>query len=184
MSRKLVVTSDSGKHLDQLFTIDLVFSGADGTLVCMTTALHVRKDASVNNETAWARLHRIATARREFLHLSQAQIAAAGGPSVAWQTKLRHKTETPGVRHRAYLESLDAVLLWDTGTSMRLLTQDRSGWSAETLADEEFRLIEGKDRIGHFAFMVEQRLRSLDPKDSEMMIRRIALTMGLPVVGG
>ena len=150
----------------------------------MTTTLLVREGMPMTTETTWARLHRIAEARRKFLHLSQADIQASGGPSVAWLTKLRHKTETPGVRHKASLESLDAVLLWDTGTSMRLLTKDRSEWSDEMLADEEFQLIEGKDRIGAFSFMVEKKLRSLDPKEAEMMIRRVALTMGLPVLGG
>ena len=155
------------------------------TLRYMTTNVLTRDDLPVTTkESVWQRLARIVDARRKFLHMSQEDVLAEGGPSVSWQAKLRHKTETPGVRHKVHLDKLDKVLLWDPGTSMRLLVEDRSSWSDALLEDEELQLVEGrKDRVSAFAAMVEVKLRGLEPDHAEAMMRRIARVMGLPVLG-
>lgn len=66
---------------------------------------------------------------------------------------------------------------------MKILTQDRTGWSRAVLDDEEQSLVEGQDEIAYFAFMVERRLRTLGPEGAQQLIRRIAPLIGLPVVG-
>jgi hypothetical protein len=135
------------------------------------------------NETTWRRLHRIADARRKHLGYTVAGLAAAGGPSPAWFYKLKDETGDPSVRHRKFLEQLDAALRWRAGTSMSLLVDDRADWDDALLQDEEDSLIHATDRIATFAFMVEQRLRVLDPDDADRMMRDLARTLGLPVVG-
>lgn len=150
----------------------------------MTTSAPVRNNAAVtSNETVWERLHRIAEARRKHLRLTQPGVHAAGGPSVAWQTKLSHKTEEPSARHIENLAKLDRALRWREGTAWGLITEDRADWSAEVLEDEETDLVSGQDRVALFAFMVEQRLRTLEPAAQEQMLRKIARTLGLPVIG-
>lgn len=150
----------------------------------MTTVI-LRQDSAVTttSESVWGRLHRIAESRRLHLHLTQEGVRAAGGPSVSWQTKLPKKTETPGPRHVEPLRQLDRALQWPDGTSMRLLTEDRTGWSRAVLEDEELSLVEGQDEIAHLAFMVDRRLRTLDPPEREQMMRDVGRAIGLPVVG-
>jgi hypothetical protein len=150
----------------------------------MTMTACVRNDEPVtSNEPVWQRLHRIAEARRKHLRLTQQGVAAAGGPSVAWLTKLPYKTEEPSARHVQKLDSLDRALRWRPGTSWGLVTEDRSSWSADVLADEEDSLVTEQDRAALVAFMVEQRLKAVDDLERERLIKALARTLGLPVLG-
>lgn len=136
------------------------------------------------SETTWQRLHRIADARRKHLGLTLQGVTAAGGPSDAWFRALKYGEGEPSTRHRKPLAALDRALRWKEGTSLSLLTDDRSGWDEALLSDEEDSLVlAASDRVAIFAFMVEQRLRAVDELDSERMMREIAAVMGLPVVG-
>jgi hypothetical protein len=150
----------------------------------MTMTACVRNDEPVtSNETVWQRLHRIAEARRKHLRLTQPGVRAAGGPSIAWQAKLPYKTEEPSPRHVEALDNLDKALRWRAGTSWRLLTEDRSGWSEDVLLDEEESLVNEPDRVALMAFMVEQRLNAVDEVERERLIKAVARTLGLPVLG-
>lgn len=165
-------------------TYDSPYQGRRATtLMCMTTQVRVRNDLPVKTETPWERLWRLSEARRKALHLTQAGIQAADGPSVSWMSKLRHKDEEPGPRHAASLEQLDAALRWPAGTSLRVVTENFSTWDPDNLEDFEQDLVNGADEIGHFAFMVEQRLRTVNPDEVQALMRKVAKALGLPVVG-
>lgn len=138
----------------------------------------MRKDARVTDETGWARLHRIADARRRRLGLSQQGVHEAGGPSPAWQRKLRYETGDPTVRNMTQMDRLDRALGWSAGVSVDLVRGDRSTWSREMLDTEEADLVEGAsdsvvDEIGQFADAVAMRLRALPADRAQYLMERI-----------
>lgn len=133
----------------------------------------MRKDAPVTDETGWARLARIAGARRRRMGLSQQGVHAAGGPSPAWQRKLRFESGAVSVRHMPHFDALDRVLGWSAGTSLDLVRGDRSTWSQEMLESEEHDLTEGVDEITRFADTVALRLRALDSDRAHDLMERI-----------
>lgn len=133
------------------------------------------------SETPWQRLHRIADARRKILGLTVAGVTAAGGPSDGWFRALKYGTGAPSTRHVKPLAALDRALQWREGTSLSLLTDDRSEWDPALLSDEEDSLLHATDRIGTAAFMIEQRLRVVGEAEAERMIREMFRVMGLPV---
>ena len=150
---------------------------------CMTATLESDKIRPVQTENPWQRLHRIADARRKHLHLTVDGLRGAGGPSAPWFYKLKYEEGPVSNRHIPFLEKLDAALQWPLGTSAGLLDKDRSDWSAVVLDDEEAQLVEYQDEVAFFAFMVERRLRTLDPDAREQLMRDIGRMIGLPVLG-
>jgi hypothetical protein len=133
----------------------------------------MRKDALVTTETGWARLHRIAEARRRRLGLSQQGVQAAGGPSAAWLSKLKNEKGEPGTRRAAFLRRLDGALGWSDGTSISIVQDDRSTWSREMLDAEEHDLVEGVDDITRFTDAVALRLRALPPAEAQALMERL-----------
>lgn len=143
------------------------------------TPVAISHDADVTTENPWARLHRIAEARREHLHLTQEGVQNIGGPSPAWLQKLPSVTGAPSVRHANPLRRLDAALRWPEGTALGLVRDDRSGWSDEVLADEEHDLIEAHDVIDEFLLIVGNRLRSLPEGERKDRMSAILDTLAI-----
>lgn len=130
-------------------------------------------------ETSWRRLHDIAEARRIRLHLTQAGVAAVGGPSPAWLRKLPNMSGKPEARNLAPLRALDAALRWPEGTSLDLVSRDRSDWSRAQLKEEERGLIDAMDELSHFGFIVEHRMRAIPPAQRDDVMRQILHLLGI-----
>lgn len=130
-------------------------------------------------ETPWQRLHSLAEARRMRLNLTQAGVAAVGGPSPAWIRKLPHMSGEPNGRHLSALKSLDAALRWPEGTSLDLIARDRSAWSRTQLKEEERGLIDMMDELSHFGFIVEHRMRAIPPSQRDDVMRQILKLLGI-----
>lgn len=84
----------------------------------------------------WRRLYEIAEAARTHKGITKNSMKGLGGPSTEWFRKLKDMDEPPTPRMRPSLDDLDRMLGWEVGTSWSLLVDDRSGWSADVLADE------------------------------------------------
>ena len=95
------------------------------------------------NENAWQRLSRIVYARMDHLGMTQNDLTRLGGPSPAWVRKLKATTGHPSSRHTKSLRELSTALGWPADQARSLLVDDRTGWSADVLADEEAALVEG-----------------------------------------
>ena len=133
-------------------------------------------------ETNWQRLHRIAEARRERMGLSQSGLKALGGPSKSWVNALPHLEGSPSARHATSLKQLDAVLRWPEGTSWDLVSRDRSDDDPELLADEERGLVDHKDKVTVFVYLVERRLRGLQDDELRPAMLDIGRRLGIPVL--
>lgn len=92
-------------------------------------------------ETNWVRLQRLIEERCEQLGMTRGGLNARGGPSSEWVRKLQEEQGAPRLKQAKTLHSLDAPLGWPAGTSWALVKWDRSGWSAEQLAEEEAALL-------------------------------------------
>lgn len=125
------------------------------------------------DETPWQRLHAIAEARRVRLHLTQIGVSAVGGPSPAWIRKLPNMSGEPDPRNYAPLRALDAALRWPEGTSLDLVTRDRSDWSRSALKEEERALVDALDEVSHFGFVIEHRLRAIPADRRDDVMRQI-----------
>lgn len=98
------------------------------------------------DETNWQRLWAIVESRRERLGMTRTYIQDQGGPSSEWVRKLRNGEGRPSLKQAGKFVSLDRALGWPEGTSWDFLTADRTGWSAERLAEEESALAGGEVR--------------------------------------
>ena len=145
------------------------------------TTVEVVQDCCVH-ETNWQRLHRIAEARRRRIGLTQSGLKELGGPSKAWVNSLPHMEGAPSTRHATPLARLDAVLRWPDGTSWDLASRDRSEDDAVLLADEERELIEHKDKISVFVYLVDRRLRALPESEVRPAMLDIGRRLGIPVL--
>lgn len=145
----------------------------------MTSDAVVRHDGRMTQENQWARLHRIAEARRLRLGLTQPGVTAAGGPTGAWLRGLRSNVGAPTPRMKDSLDALDHALLWREGTSWGLVAEDRSDWGADALEDEEAQLVEEDDEAGHMGTIVTNRLRLMPPEEAEKAMREIVAILGL-----
>ena len=124
------------------------------------------------SETTWQRLYRLVEARREHLGITRNGLKALGGPSSEWVRKLQHEQGRPSTKQAASLRALDTALNWPLGTSWGLLVDDRTGWSADILEDEEAQLVYSDDqdaprlqRPGKPATVVEAIRRLFDAGD-------------------
>lgn len=145
------------------------------------SALQVVQDVTVH-ETNWQRLHRLAEARRKKIGLTQAGLKELGGPSKAWVNSLPHMEGPPSTRHATPLARLDAVLRWPQGTSWDLASRDRSDDDPALLADEERSLVDHKDKITVFVYLIERRMRSLPEADVRPAMLDIGRRLGIPVL--
>lgn len=74
-------------------------------------------------EAGWARLARALDEQRRHLGMTRDQVTAAGGPSDAWQRRLRWRDgESPTVRERRILPRLDRAVRWPEGKAFAILT--------------------------------------------------------------
>src|SRR5687768_7517791 len=92
-------------------------------------------------ETNWHRLWRVVEDRCKRFGITKSQLAVRGGPSAEWIRGLRDAEGKPSARRAAAMGKLDKGLGWPEGTAWHVLTRDRSGWSAEQLAEEEAELV-------------------------------------------
>jgi hypothetical protein len=145
------------------------------------TSLGLVQDVTVL-ETNWQRLHRIAEARRKKIGLTQSGLKALGGPSKAWVNSLPHMEGEPSTRHATPMARLDAVLRWPEGTSWDLASRDRSHDDPALLEDEERALIDHKDKITVFMYLVERRMRALPEDELRPAMLDIGRLLGLPVL--
>jgi hypothetical protein len=145
----------------------------------MTNERQCCHDVPMTQENPWARLHRIAEARRLRLGLTQDGLTAAGGPTGAFVRSLKSNVGAPSPRSAASLAALDHALLWREGTSWSLVAEDRSDWDEAALTDEEAQLVEEDDEAGHMGTIVTHRLRLMPPEDAERAMREIAAILGL-----
>ena len=139
----------------------------------------MRNDGAMTDESPWARLHRIANARRQRLGLTLAGMESAGGPTGAWLRSLRTTTGAPSLKSAHALAALDEALRWRPGTSWGLVAEDRSGWADALLTDEEAQLVEEDDEAGHMGTIVAARLRLMAPDDAARAMAEIMRTLGL-----
>jgi hypothetical protein len=77
---------------------------------------------------------------------------------------------------------LDAVLRWPEGTSWDLASRDRSHDDPALLEDEERALIDHKDKITVFMYLVERRMRALPEDELRPAMLDIGRLLGLPVL--
>lgn len=134
----------------------------------------------MTTENPWVRLHRIAEARMDHIGMTQTGLKAAGGGTGAWLRSLKNNVEPPSRRRRDPLDALDRALRWTEGTSWRLLTEDRSGWTAESLECEEVELIEHDDEAGFFGTLVAAKMRQLSPEEFVGARAEIAAILHMP----
>lgn len=137
------------------------------------------------NESSWKRLHRIIEERRSRLGYTRNGLQAVGGPSSETLRALRDREGPPSIRQRASIDDLDEPLGWPDGTAWSLAVDDRSGWSAQMLADEEESLINGpslssaENTMRAFQTQVLSKLRAMNPVDAELAMIQIARIVGI-----
>ena len=137
------------------------------------------------NESQWERLYRLVEARRSHLGLARNGLQERGGPSTELVRRLKDRQGTPSPRMRRSLDDLDKSLEWTVGTSWSLVTEDRDGWSRETLASEEHELVRGQGDpatetdLSHFGTLVLAALRAMDPERREAAMSGITRLLGI-----
>jgi hypothetical protein len=144
------------------------------------STVQVRQDERV--QTNWQRLHSIAEARRHKLGLTQEGLKELGGPSKSWLNAMVHNEGAPSTRHITPLKRLDAALRWEEGTAWDLVARDRSQWDPVLLEDEARSLIERKDKIAAFVYLIDRKLRTLPESDLRPAMLDIGRRLGIPVL--